>query len=209
MERTFHVIILAFFGVLFTVGASGQAPKSEKAEPKSFKKVKEIKDLKKEAGKKNIKDEKVRNDKGAIWVDGLSPDPIDPPLDHHNNFTDPGKQSGQTNLPGNPEGNVLTSINGLPYTNVIPPDPTMAVGPNHIIQMVNGTSGSLFRVTNKTGTILIPATFMDQVTGIGGFADPIALYDHLADRFVMRVHMACRWLFQKPEIQPVPGMFSF
>ncbi len=184
MDVRFRALLVGC-SVWSMIAATGQPGNNGKAETGMLKKTKTIQELKKEAGKKTIKDEIVRNENGAVWKNGISPESISAPLDSKRGFRDGGRQSMETNLPEPPEGTLISSYNGLPYGNIIPPDPSIAVGPNHILQMVNGTSGSVFRITNKSGAVLIPATFMDQVTGIGGFADPIAIYDHLADRFVM------------------------
>jgi len=45
---------------------------------------------------------------------------------------------------------LLNSFEGIPMTNFIPPDPTIAVGPDHIIVCVN----SVFRIYDKEGNIL-------------------------------------------------------
>jgi hypothetical protein len=85
-------------------------------------------------------------------------------------------------------GSVGSDINGIPYTNLSPADPTLAVGPNHIIQMVNGPGGSSqFRVFDKTGTPLTAQAAMEQLPGASynGAGDCVAWYDQLADRFVM------------------------
>ena len=77
------------------------------------------------------------------------------------------------------------NFNGIGYQPLNPPDPTLCVGPNHIIQMVNGSSGALLKVFNKTGGQVVAQTYLDAFTGKGGLGDPIALYDQLADRFVL------------------------
>ena len=77
------------------------------------------------------------------------------------------------------------NFDGLGYTSVCPADPTLAVGPNHILQMINGGSGAYVKVWNKSGTVVLNQIYMDAITGKGGLGDPIALYDNLADRFVI------------------------
>ncbi len=98
----------------------------------------------------------------------------------------------QTNYPNRLHGNGITpdnaitaNFNGLPYQPLNPPDPTLCVGPNHVIQMINGSSGALFKVFNKTGGQVVAQTYLDAITGKGGLGDPIALYDQLADRYVL------------------------
>jgi hypothetical protein len=80
---------------------------------------------------------------------------------------------------------ITANFNGIGYQPLNPPDPTLCVGPNHIIQMVNGSSGALFKVFNKTGGQVVAQTFLDAITGKGGLGDPIALYDQLADRYIL------------------------
>ncbi|HMJ47219.1 MAG TPA: hypothetical protein VK498_07810, partial [Ferruginibacter sp.] len=80
---------------------------------------------------------------------------------------------------------LINSFAGIGYQPLNPPDPTMCAGPNHIIQMINGSSGALFRVYNKSGAILKVTTYLDAITGKGGLGDPIAMYDQLADRFIL------------------------
>ncbi len=80
---------------------------------------------------------------------------------------------------------ITANFNGIGYQPLNPPDPTLCVGPNHIIQMVNGSSGALVQIFNKSGGTLVASRFMDAITGRGGLGDPIALYDQLADRYVI------------------------
>lgn len=71
---------------------------------------------------------------------------------------------------------------------VNPPDPVGDVGPNNYVEMAN----LLFRVFDKSGNPLIPAT--DTGTLWQGFAvddctdpsgDPVVLYDQLSDRWIL------------------------
>lgn len=69
-----------------------------------------------------------------------------------------------------------------------PPDTTLAVGPNHIVAMVN----SQYAVFDKTGAVLAgPVNGNALFTGVGGFCessnrgDPILQYDRLADRWIL------------------------
>lgn len=89
-----------------------------------------------------------------------------------------------------PEASNTKSLNynwaGIGNTNVSPADPCVDVGPNHVIQMVNGGSGSYFKIWNKTGTVLVNNTYLDNYMGFnGGAGDPIVLYDELANRWLM------------------------
>ncbi|MBI1288704.1 MAG: T9SS type A sorting domain-containing protein [Flavobacteriales bacterium] len=87
-----------------------------------------------------------------------------------------------------PENGRSLSYNfeGVGNTNVSPADPVVDVGPNHVIQMINGGSGSYFKIWSKTGTVLQNATYLDNYMGFsGGAGDPIVIYDGLADRWLM------------------------
>ncbi|MEI7733898.1 MAG: T9SS type A sorting domain-containing protein [Ferruginibacter sp.] len=99
---------------------------------------------------------------------------------------DAALQQVYKNAPHLTPNNAITSnFAGIGYQPLNPPDPTLCVGPNHIIQMINGSSGALLQVYNKTGGVLVATKFLDAITGKGGLGDPIALYDQLADRFVL------------------------
>ena len=78
------------------------------------------------------------------------------------------------------------SFEGIGFTGVSPSDPCVDVGPNHVIQMINGGSGAYFVVFNKTGNALTNVTYLDNYMGFsGGGGDPIVLYDEAADRWLM------------------------
>jgi hypothetical protein len=71
---------------------------------------------------------------------------------------------------------------------VNPPDPIGDVGPNNYVEVVNLT----FRVFDKSGTPLIPATLLGtlwQGFAVNDCTDPsgdgVALYDQLADRWIL------------------------
>jgi hypothetical protein len=70
----------------------------------------------------------------------------------------------------------------------IPPDPNGAVGPSHYVEMVN----SSYSVYDKTGTRLVGPVHINQLwvdlpgqCNTDNDGDPIVIYDHLADRFVL------------------------
>ena len=139
---------------------------------------------------KAIPDVKVRNLDGIIGKDEEFEEGIGGTRfpDHNNFLLDPALQTKYQNLKHSTQGplNAITqNFNGLPYQPLNPPDPSMCVGPNHIIQMINGSSGALFKVFNKTGGQIVAQTYLDAITGKGGLGDPIALYDQLADRYVL------------------------
>jgi len=72
----------------------------------------------------------------------------------------------------------------------VPPDPELAVGPNHIIAVVNAA----FEIYSKTGSKLVPSiTFETLFNGISGCTvgnqlfDPNVLYDEQADRYMLAI----------------------
>jgi hypothetical protein len=94
---------------------------------------------------------------------------------------------------------------GYPGFNLLalPPDPNIAVGPNHIVQFVNNA----FMVFNKSGAPLMQApvsdeTFWGSLNGtcdqLGGFSDPIVQYDRVANR----------WVVGEIAIPLFPGLFG-
>ncbi|MEM6964143.1 MAG: 3-coathanger stack domain-containing protein [Bacteroidota bacterium] len=81
---------------------------------------------------------------------------------------------------------LLQNFGGIGYTSVNPSDPCIDVGPNHVIQMINGGSGAYFEIYDKSGGVLINQTYLDNYLGFpGGSGDPIVLYDQNADRWMM------------------------
>jgi hypothetical protein len=82
----------------------------------------------------------------------------------------------------------------------VPPDPNIAVGPNHIVQWVNNG----FVVFDKQGQqVQAPVgdgTFWGSSTcdQLGGFSDPIVQYDAMADR----------WLIGEVAIPLFPGLIG-
>ncbi len=77
----------------------------------------------------------------------------------------------------------LESFEGIPQTNYIPPDPILAVGPDHVMIAVNST----FRIFDKSGSILktIDAdAWFDQVLSGASTFDPILMYDHFDQRWI-------------------------
>jgi hypothetical protein len=95
--------------------------------------------------------------------------------------------------PASPGLSLLSGFASLDFTQCcggggnVPPDPELAVGPAHVISVVNVA----FQIHSKTGTSLYgPVTFssfMEGVTGCTGLFDPNALYDEEAGRYILGV----------------------
>ncbi len=93
-----------------------------------------------------------------------------------------------SNVPADQKGNgshtvLLNSFEGIAMTNFIPPDPAIAVGPDHIIICVN----SMFRIYDKKGNIIktIPAGGWWGPAWPDENGDPQVIYDHYAGRWVL------------------------
>ncbi|MBK7629629.1 MAG: T9SS type A sorting domain-containing protein [Ignavibacteriales bacterium] len=69
--------------------------------------------------------------------------------------------------------------------NVIPPDPTIAVGPNHVMVLTNNGDG--IRIYDKQGNLLklINSTQWWSAVWPSQSGDPQIIYDHYAGRWVM------------------------
>ena len=80
---------------------------------------------------------------------------------------------------------VLSSWEGL-AANVEPSDNTIAVGPNHVVQMING-SGTLIRIWDKQGNVIVNQRSVTDITGFANVGDPNIVYDPQADRYVFLV----------------------
>lgn len=65
--------------------------------------------------------------------------------------------------------------------NATPTDPTGAVGPNHFVNAWN----SSFRIWDKLGNPLTPAASLATIFPGETAGDPIVMYDHIADRFII------------------------
>ncbi len=81
---------------------------------------------------------------------------------------------------------LLKNFPGVPRTPFLPPDPSMAAGPTHVIGGVNST----FRVWDKEGnvvTTISAATWLSSLgAGIGAaVSDPKVVYDHFSKRWIM------------------------
>lgn len=78
---------------------------------------------------------------------------------------------------------LLNSFPGISMTNFIPPDPTIAVGPEHIIICANST----FKILDKSGNVLksISAALWWAPVWPDESGDPQVIFDHYANRWVL------------------------
>ncbi|MAE65993.1 MAG: hypothetical protein CMJ18_17110 [Phycisphaeraceae bacterium] len=88
-------------------------------------------------------------------------------------------------------GTPLLSFAGQGFNGVQPPDTVGDIGPDHYIQMINAPEGTTFTIYNKgDGSLALGPIVLDTLAppgslGASGFGDPIVLYDHLADRWLL------------------------
>ncbi len=95
-------------------------------------------------------------------------------------------QAGQSGGFGILESTVINSWDGNNSTQVSPLDPTIGVGPNHVVQLVNTAGGSNLKIWDKSGNVLVNTVLLSNLHGIAGAAgDPIVQYDKLADRWLL------------------------
>ena len=78
---------------------------------------------------------------------------------------------------------LLNNFPGISMTNYIPPDPTIAAGPEHIIICANST----FKIMDKEGNVLksIAASVWWAPAWPDENGDPQVIYDHYANRWVL------------------------
>jgi len=78
---------------------------------------------------------------------------------------------------------ILDQWDAIPRTNSIPPDPHVAVGPDHVIACVN----SAFWVWDKEGNLLATINADNWIAPVisSGAFDPQIIYDHYQDRWFM------------------------
>ncbi len=101
---------------------------------------------------------------------------------------DPFWQKKYNNENERSHGSILGGWNGIASDgNFYPGDPSLDVGPNHVIQMTNDGAGvgGQVAIWDKSGTVLIGETLLESLTGINGSGDPIVLYDQLAQRWLL------------------------
>src|ERR1700676_4004833 len=108
-----------------------------------------------------------------------------------------GPESSSTNIPLASMPAAIQNFEGLRFSGSCtggqcgagwPPDTNGDVGLNHYIQAVNDAYG----IYNKTGTLLAAFTENQLWSGAGAnpcngnsIGDPVVLYDHLADRWIL------------------------
>jgi len=91
----------------------------------------------------------------------------------------------------------LRGFESIGATGVTPPDPAMAVGPNHVIAAVN----QRFHIYDREGNLLkniSEATWIAQVVGTQVISDPQVIYDHHKGRWIMLWFTRNEAIFEAP-----------
>jgi hypothetical protein len=100
---------------------------------------------------------------------------------------DPNNQAKtHVDLPGPETSPLVGEFEGISQTTLTPPDPAMAVGPDHYILAVN----DVFRIYDKCGNQLFSSRFGPWVGNPNGFYfDPKVFYDPWRFRWLMLWHL--------------------
>lgn len=103
---------------------------------------------------------------------------------------DPALQPIKTTRDSTTTVNVLSNWEGI-SANIEPSDNCLAVGPNHVVQMVNNSVSTYMRIWDKAGNVLVNNMKVKDFSGINDCGDPNLIYDQLADRYVLLVLYSC------------------
>lgn len=101
-----------------------------------------------------------------------------------NFITDPGIGKSNNTIQGaGDDFELIDSWSGFTMNGNIPPDPYLAVGPNHVVGVVNST----IRCWNKDGSLEFSKSASSWFSNVGGSNpfDPKIVYDHHNNRWVM------------------------
>ena len=80
-------------------------------------------------------------------------------------------------MPASTDISILSNWEGL-KSKYLRSDNNIAVGPNHVVQMINSALfSSYIRVWNKTGDIIINKANMYDLVGEPDYGDPNIIYD--------------------------------
>lgn len=99
---------------------------------------------------------------------------------------DPLVERQRQSTEGAPAFTEVANFNGVNSSSCCPPDPSMDVGPDYVIQAVNSSTVSIWDKANLTTPV---STFAMDSLGSGdcvsGAGDPVVLYDPLAERWLL------------------------
>ncbi|RMG67248.1 MAG: hypothetical protein D6715_05235, partial [Calditrichaeota bacterium] len=96
---------------------------------------------------------------------------------------DPSARASRFNEANQLAPGLYKSFTGLDMTNSIPPDPHIAVGPNHIIVAVNTQFAIYDKAGNRLAVFNADSWFNNLAPNLNPF-DPQVIYDHFSGRWV-------------------------
>lgn len=129
---------------------------------------------------------KSRDENGLFGVEEEEENILIRPVNYGSKFNGPDVLLSPVPPPANlASATIGANFDGLGYTAVNPPDPNCAVGTNYVIQTINNSSSSYFKIWNKAGTQVQAQTLISSLTGIQGAGDPVVIYDQLANRWLL------------------------
>ncbi len=102
-----------------------------------------------------------------------------PPSKRGNSSGDGLVHGGRNHTQLNPQ----VSFSGTGYSGWIPPDTMGTVGPNNLMETLNG----LVRITDRNGTLLKSVSLLNFWSGVGGLTevyDPRVMFDPYNDRWI-------------------------
>ena len=128
----------------------------------------------------------TRNKDGVIGISEEGEERLERKLQSMGkHFADPARQAPTTVFPNTPITSINQNFDGQTWNSFDPSDNNLAVGPNHVIQIINDLAGSKFKIWNKSGVVVQNHITLASVTGISGAGDPVVMYDQLADRWFL------------------------
>lgn len=124
-----------------------------------------------------------------IWPKNVvKPKDISQTNQSNNSFNNNLVQNEVSSLRTTSSNHIIQGFEGL-ATGAQPMDPTIAVGTDYVIELVNAVPTSKMRIWDKSGNVLINQITLQAISGFPGFGDPIALYDSTNDRYIVTEFM--------------------
>jgi hypothetical protein len=184
MKQKKHVLFVLL--LLFTLGTQAQE-NAVAIEGKLIKKTPALRDIKRKSVNGLIR---IFGDDGKrIWPHGIVK-PNEETAKKFNPVADSYQdQMVQKNLLikeqiAAPNAGIILGIDGL-ATGTEPMDPSICVGKNHVIELVNNLPGTSMKIWEKDGTVAQGEIELQDISDFPGYGDPIALYDQWSDRYIV------------------------
>ncbi len=183
--KKYQVLLLMLTIIFFIENASGQISPTSISTGKLVSISPELRNIRPESAVRQAKNRSFAEDENVnkrvkFPVNNLNARSVDEALQSRVPF--PNSPTSPSSMGITFDGNTQVDNAALGFPAYTPPDPSMSVGPNHVVQMINVAHS----VYNKAGTRLSgPTKFSSIASFAGDDGDPIALYDQQADRWVL------------------------